>query len=74
MIWDMGLSADLLKLPPQLVHNHTVVLQASLQQQLALLGLKPDDVNIIALSHKHFDHIGQAAVFPNATLLIGKED
>jgi glyoxylase-like metal-dependent hydrolase (beta-lactamase superfamily II) len=31
-------------------------------------------VSILGLSHTHFDHIGQAAAFPTARLLIGKEE
>ena len=31
-------------------------------------------IRYIAVSHYHFDHIGQAAAFDSATLLIGAED
>jgi N-acyl homoserine lactone hydrolase len=43
-------------------------------QQIAALGLKASDISIVALSHNHSDHTGQAADFPRATLLIGQAD
>jgi glyoxylase-like metal-dependent hydrolase (beta-lactamase superfamily II) len=46
----------------------------SLVEQLALLNLKPEQIRYVAVSHYHGDHIGQAASFPDATLLIGKGD
>ena len=49
-------------------------LDATLVEQLAQLELKPEDVDIVGISHMHPDHTGQAAQFPNATLLIGKAD
>ena len=42
----------------------------SLVEQLALQGLKPADVDLLALSHFHFDHIGGANAFRTSQLLI----
>jgi glyoxylase-like metal-dependent hydrolase (beta-lactamase superfamily II) len=49
--------------------------------QLAGLGIAPADVDVIALSHLHGDHVGTLGdvqtgqpVFPNATVLIGDGD
>ena len=49
-------------------------LTKSVAQQLSELGLKPEDVDIVGISHMHSDHTGQAAEYPNAQLLIGKGD
>jgi N-acyl homoserine lactone hydrolase len=38
------------------------------------LGVKPEQVKYIGISHYHGDHIGQADQFKQATLLIGKGD
>jgi glyoxylase-like metal-dependent hydrolase (beta-lactamase superfamily II) len=54
--------------------RRSVVAPTSLVSELARLGLKPGQIDIVAVSHLHWDHIGQAASFPNAKLLIGKED
>ena len=42
--------------------------------QLRQIGVAPGRVKFVGVSHGHFDHIGQIADFPKATLLIGAED
>jgi glyoxylase-like metal-dependent hydrolase (beta-lactamase superfamily II) len=74
MLWDLGLDQELAGQPPQMQYNHLVQLHVTLKQQLSRLGLTPDNIGIIALSHGHFDHVGQAPDFPHATLLLGKGD
>jgi glyoxylase-like metal-dependent hydrolase (beta-lactamase superfamily II) len=64
MLWDTGFAAasDLVALP------NTVV------QQLAELGVTPDKIAFVGISHYHADHTGQLPTFPDATLLIGAGD
>lgn len=49
------------------MHLHYAV---ALADQLAALGLTPADIDLVAFSHLHFDHVGSANLFPEATLLI----
>ena len=44
----------------------------SVVEQLAELGMKPEDLDYIAFSHVHFDHVGQADDFSSATWLVQK--
>ncbi len=37
---------------------------------LGRVGFRPEDVDIILVSHMHFDHMGNFEAFPNATLYI----
>jgi glyoxylase-like metal-dependent hydrolase (beta-lactamase superfamily II) len=37
---------------------------------LAKLGLTPDDIDIVVLTHLHFDHAGNFNVFPNAEIVV----
>ena len=46
----------------------------SLVDQLAPIGVKPEAVEFVGISHHHGDHTGQLAAFPKATLLIGQGD
>ena len=46
----------------------------TLESQLAELGLKPSDINYVALSHSHGDHVGNLKLFPDATLLVQKPE
>jgi N-acyl homoserine lactone hydrolase len=49
-------------------------LTKTVSQQLSELGVKPQDIDIVGISHMHSDHTGQATEFPNARLIIGKGD
>src|SRR5207237_8169182 len=42
--------------------------------RLKVLGLTPDQITYVGISHHHADHTGGAKDFPNAELLIGKGD
>ena len=74
MLWDTGLSEQARRRRRRTWDRSVARLTKSVAQQLAELGLKPDDVDIVGISHMHSDHTGQAAEFPNARLLIGKGD
>lgn len=64
LLWDTGNAMDGTPKAPN----------ASLVEQLARIGVKPDDIDFVGISHHHFDHTGQLASFPQATLLIGQGD
>lgn len=74
MLWDAGLPAAMKGKPidPKAPMDATVT--RTLVEQLAELGVAPAQVGRVGISHHHFDHIGQAASFPAATLLIGAAD
>lgn len=74
LLWDAGLPAGLKGAPVDTGAPMSPTLSVTLVEQLATLGLKPEQVRYLGVSHYHFDHIGQAASFPKATLLIGEED
>jgi glyoxylase-like metal-dependent hydrolase (beta-lactamase superfamily II) len=69
MIWDTGYPAAA---PGATPTGPTV--QVALVEQLAQLQIKPEQINYVGISHYHGDHTGQAASFPQATLLIGQGD
>lgn len=73
MIWDTGFSIDL-KGKKQDIGGLIASLDRTVVEQLADGGLKAADVDVLGISHSHADHIGQAALFPNARLIIGKAD
>ena len=74
MLWDTGLSKDSLGKPLVEGAAESESLRVTLVDQLARLGVRPQQVATIGISHYHFDHIGQAADFPNARLLMGERD
>lgn len=42
----------------------------SLIAQLSGIGVRPDDIRFVAISHTHGDHVGNVDEFPKATVLI----
>jgi glyoxylase-like metal-dependent hydrolase (beta-lactamase superfamily II) len=64
MVWDTGHAPTAGAVAPKV----------SLVDQLAQLGVKPEQVRYVGISHYHPDHTGQVASLPQATLLIGKGD
>jgi N-acyl homoserine lactone hydrolase len=74
MLWDTGLSEADLGLPLQGPGSTGESLTVSLRDQLASLGVTPQQIDIVGISHYHFDHTGQAKHFPQARLLLGEGD
>lgn len=74
MLWDTGLAGAIAGKGPQTDGVFTATLDTTLVDQLAALGIKPGDIDIVGISHLHDDHTGQLAMFPNAKLLTGKGD
>lgn len=71
LLWDTGLAQDI-KADPALPVVPTP--GPELTGQLAKIGVAPEQITRIGISHAHFDHMGQAATFPSAKLLIGAGD
>jgi glyoxylase-like metal-dependent hydrolase (beta-lactamase superfamily II) len=74
LLWDTGLPAAMKGKPQKGDQGMTPELSTTLVEQLAKLGLSPESIDVVGISHDHFDHTGQAAAFPNARLVIGKAD
>jgi N-acyl homoserine lactone hydrolase len=77
LLWDTGVPESTLKDPhgwstlPKLIVYH---LDRSVTGQLAEIGLKPDDIGRVAVSHTHGDHIGNLALFPNSTIMMQRAE
>ena len=41
---------------------------------LARFGVAPEDVDIVVLTHLHFDHVGNNELFPNARFIVQKDE
>jgi N-acyl homoserine lactone hydrolase len=74
MLWDTGLSEDTLGRPLQGPKATGETLAKLLPEQLAQLRVDPKQIEVIGISHYHYDHVGQAKLFPQARLLLGKGD
>ncbi|MEM7001364.1 MAG: N-acyl homoserine lactonase family protein [Pseudomonadota bacterium] len=71
MLWDGGLPLAMAGRPRQEMQpGMEVEYKVSLIEQLAGIGVKPQDIDQVAFSHFHFDHVGAANAFAFSTLLI----
>lgn len=48
--------------------------EQQLDKQLALCGVKPEDIKTVVLSHMHLDHAGNLHMFPHADVYVPKLD
>jgi glyoxylase-like metal-dependent hydrolase (beta-lactamase superfamily II) len=75
MIWDTGeISDGAFKdgVTPQKLNNYTV--DRPLLPQLAAIGYTPANINYLALSHYHGDHVANASLFAGSTWIVQKGD
>ena len=69
LLWDAGVSRRALG------NAHpTVKLDRTISGQLAQIGVRPEQIEFVGISHYHGDHTGQATQFPKAKMLIGAGD
>ncbi len=74
ILFDTGLSPRAL---PGLVRNDPLARftdEDLLVHRLDSIGLETDDIDLVVLSHLHFDHAGGAALFPKAELIVQKDE
>jgi glyoxylase-like metal-dependent hydrolase (beta-lactamase superfamily II) len=46
----------------------------AIDTQLQKIGLRPDDIKYVVVSHLHLDHGGNVAKFPNSTVVVQKSE
>ena len=44
------------------------------QEALARVGLKPEEIDIVIITHLHFDHVDQGGIYTNARIIIQKDE
>ncbi|HLX52421.1 MAG TPA: N-acyl homoserine lactonase family protein [Aquella sp.] len=75
LLWDLGLGDKYVgHAVENTEHGVTLSVSVSIVDQLKQLNLTPDDIKYIGVSHFHFDHTGNANLFPNATWLLQRAE
>lgn len=72
LLWDTGLSPD----AADLYGPYGIIAKVGdpLPKQLARLGLTPDHIQYLAMSHLHADHAGNANLFKRSTWLLSRRE
>lgn len=78
IIFDTGLRADALcgGEPPEKLLNFPIYRseEQSMEHQLELCGVKPEEIDYVVMSHLHHDHSGRMDMFPNAKIVVQKTE
>ena len=73
LVWDTGVPQTLADLPGGKGPGGLTVAH-KLTDQLKQLGLTPDDITYLSVSHSHFDHIGNAGLFAHSTWIVDADE
>jgi len=77
LLWGTGLNDALFDKPEGifvLKGNFHLTVRKTLRSQLQEIGVNPEDVTYVAMSHMHPDHSGNANLFTSSTLILQEEE
>jgi glyoxylase-like metal-dependent hydrolase (beta-lactamase superfamily II) len=75
VLFDTGVGDHIVSMPNgQKSQAGVWTVKKTLESQLAEIGLKPADINYLALSHSHGDHVGNLKLFAQSTLVVQKAE
>ncbi|MGD1879071.1 MAG: N-acyl homoserine lactonase family protein [Kiloniellaceae bacterium] len=76
ILWDTGIPDAVAKESGGRViaHNIRGIVVRTIRAQLSDIGITPQDIGRVILSHAHFDHVGNAAMFRHATWHIQRRE
>ena len=73
LLWDTGVPDAVAGMADGMVVGNGALIYRrakTLVGQLAEIGVKPDEIAYVAVSHTHGDHVGNVALFPSSSVLI----
>ncbi|MBV8917621.1 N-acyl homoserine lactonase family protein [Bradyrhizobium sp.] len=77
-LWDTGIPDAVAAMPNGLAPSDPKAVTwkrpKTLAAQLAEIGVKPEDIKAMAVSHTHPDHIGNVEMFPSTMLYVQKAE
>ena len=76
IVYDLGLRKDWENYPPAFVHRvragvRKIDVSQDVKDSVLAGGINPRDINVVIVSHIHYDHTGNPNQFPNAKYHIG---
>jgi glyoxylase-like metal-dependent hydrolase (beta-lactamase superfamily II) len=75
LMWDAGLPDSINAAPDGVVSDvFTLKTPKTLQGQLERIGAPPAAIEFFSVSHSHFDHVGNANLFKDATFIVHEKE
>jgi N-acyl homoserine lactone hydrolase len=73
LLWDTGLPDSLVN-HPKTITPYTISKSMSLKDQLKKIGINPNDIMYVSISHSHFDHASGLDNFPKSYWILQKAE
>ncbi|CAG9984537.1 unnamed protein product [Clonostachys byssicola] len=70
IVFDLGIRRSLEDYAKP-IYRHALTRKPDVVESLRLGGFVPDDIDMVILSHLHWDHIGSPSDFPNTSFIVG---
>ena len=76
MLWDTGTQDDLIDEPQGRIIAHGIrgTIRKTISSQLQEIGVEPDEIGTLAISHAHYDHVGNCRLFRKAKWIVQKAE
>ena len=74
LLWDLGLPTSLVGGPPQEDGLFTVSMDTTISNQLIEIGMGPEEIEFVSISHHKFDHVGQIDQIQEATWIVHEDE
>lgn len=75
LMWDAGMPDAIAEAPDGITEGvFKITVPKTLQGQLERIGAPPAAIEFFSISHSHFDHVGNANLFKDATFIVHEKE
>ncbi|KAG2136397.1 beta-lactamase-like protein [Suillus clintonianus] len=72
VVFDLGIHRDIKEFAPAATERFLPVVKQTVAESLEAGGVPPSSVDIVVLSHLHWDHVGDPSPFTTAVFVLGE--
>lgn len=72
VVFDLGIRRDIKEFAPAATERFSPVVKQTVAESLEAGGVRPSSVDVVVLSHLHWDHVGDPSPFTTAEFVLGE--